>query len=122
MDVSARLQREGRKPALPVEACSQWGEDVLLWDLFGGKTDGFFIEAGAFDGYTFSVTYLLDGGVNNNLLNNLVVYNPNPDTVEEFRILTSNYTPEYGRTGGGVVSVVTKSGTNQPQISQITQI
>ncbi len=42
-----------------------------------------------------------------------MVFNPNPDTVEEFRILTSNYTAEYGRNGGGVVSVVTKSGTNQ---------
>ncbi len=60
-----------------------------------------------------SVTFLLDGGVNNNLLNNLVVYNPNPDTVAEFRILTSNYTAEYGRNGAGIVSVVTKSGTNQ---------
>ena len=59
-----------------------------------------------------SVTYLLDGGVNNNLLNNLIVYNPNPDTVEEFRILTSNYTAEYGRSGGGIVSVVTRSGGN----------
>lgn len=60
-----------------------------------------------------SVTYLLDGGVNNNLLDNSVVVNPNPDTVQEFRILTSNYTAEYGRNGGGVISVVTKSGTNQ---------
>ncbi len=60
-----------------------------------------------------SVTYLLDGGVNNNLLDNRVVYNPNPDAVEEFRILTSNYGAEYGRSGGGIVSVVTKSGTNQ---------
>ncbi len=60
-----------------------------------------------------SVSYLLDGGVNNNLLNNGVVYNPNPDTIQEFRVLTSNYTAEFGRNGGGVVSVVTKSGTNQ---------
>src|SRR4051812_1736102 len=60
-----------------------------------------------------SVTYLLDGGVNNNLLDNRVAYNPNPDAVEEFRILTSNYGAEYGRSGGGIVSVVTKSGTNQ---------
>ncbi|HXM47369.1 MAG TPA: TonB-dependent receptor [Pyrinomonadaceae bacterium] len=59
-----------------------------------------------------SVTFLLDGGVNNNLLNNGVVYNPNPDTIAEFRLLTSNYTAEYGRNGGGVISVVTKSGTN----------
>ncbi len=63
-------------------------------------------------GRTDSVTFLLDGGVNNNLLSNGVVYNPNPDTVAEFRILQNNYTAEYGRNGGGVISVVTKSGTN----------
>ena len=63
-------------------------------------------------GRSDSITYLLDGGLNNDLLGNGVVYNPNPDTVQEFRILTSNYTAEYGRTGAGVISVVTKSGTN----------
>ncbi|HKR96346.1 MAG TPA: hypothetical protein VJW55_13320, partial [Candidatus Angelobacter sp.] len=58
------------------------------------------------------MTFLLDGGVDNNLLSNGVVYTPNPDAVQEFRILTSNYTAEYGRNAGGVVSVVTKSGSN----------
>ncbi len=62
---------------------------------------------------TDSVTFLLDGGLNNNLLDNSVVYNPNPDTVAEFHILESNYSAEYGRNGGGIISVVTKSGTNQ---------
>lgn len=71
---------------------------------------GFFNIGG---GRADSVTFLLDGGVNNNLLNNGVVFNPNPDAVAEFRILTSNYTAEYGRNGGGIVSVVTKSGTNK---------
>src|SRR5437867_4655136 len=60
-----------------------------------------------------SVTYLLDGGVNNNLLSNGVVLNPNPDMIEEFKILTNAYGAEYGRNAGGIVSVVTKSGTNQ---------
>lgn len=64
-------------------------------------------------GRTDSVTFLLDGGINNNLLNNGVVYTPNPDTVAEFKILQNNYTAEYGRNGGGIVSVVTKSGGNQ---------
>lgn len=64
-------------------------------------------------GRTDSVTFLLDGGLNNNLLDNSVVYNPNPDTIAEFHILESNYSAEYGRNGGGVISVVTKSGTNQ---------
>ena len=94
------------------------GRDVLqLAALQPGVTEtnadntgaGNFSIAG---GRTDSVTYLLDGGPNNNLLNNGVVYNPNPDTIAEFRILQNNYTAEYGRNGGGVISVVTKSGTN----------
>jgi hypothetical protein len=64
-------------------------------------------------GRTDSITYLLDGGVNNHILNNDVVFTPNPDEVAEFRLLTSNYTAEYGRNGSGIISVVTKSGTNQ---------
>ncbi|HYP06280.1 MAG TPA: TonB-dependent receptor [Bryobacteraceae bacterium] len=62
---------------------------------------------------TDSVTYLLDGGLNNDLLSNGVVYNPNPEVVQEFRILSNNYSAEYGRNAGGIVSVVTKSGTNE---------
>jgi outer membrane receptor protein involved in Fe transport len=64
-------------------------------------------------GRSDSVTFLLDGQLNNNLLDNSVVYNPNPDTIAEFRILESNYSAEYGRNGGGIISVVTKSGTNE---------
>jgi hypothetical protein len=64
-------------------------------------------------GRTDSVTYLLDGGLNNDLLSNEVVVNPNPDAIAEFRVLESTYTAEYGRNAGGIVSVVSKSGTNQ---------
>jgi hypothetical protein len=74
-----------------------------------GGQDGTFGIAG---GKSDSVTFLLDGGINNDLLGNEVVYNPVPDAIAEFRILTSNYSAEYGRNAGGVVSVVTKSGTN----------
>ncbi|ABF42841.1 TonB-dependent receptor [Candidatus Koribacter versatilis Ellin345] len=63
-------------------------------------------------GRSDSVTFLLDGGINNDLLGNEVVFNPNPDAIAEFRILQNNYTAEYGRNGGGVISVVTKSGGN----------
>ncbi|HVJ08385.1 MAG TPA: TonB-dependent receptor [Acidisarcina sp.] len=73
-------------------------------DAGGG---GFSVSGGRTD----AVTYLLDGGLNTNLLRNSVVFNPNPDSVAEFRILSSNYTAEYGRNGGGIISVVTKSGT-----------
>jgi len=76
----------------------------------GGPTTSDFSIAGM---RTDSVTFLIDGGLNNNLLSNSVVFRPNPDTVQEFRLLTSNYTAEFGRNAGGVVSVVTKSGTNE---------
>ncbi|MGB6472136.1 MAG: TonB-dependent receptor [Candidatus Acidiferrales bacterium] len=33
--------------------------------------------------------------------------------VQEFQVITSNYMPEYGRAMGGVVNIVTKSGSNQ---------
>jgi Carboxypeptidase regulatory-like domain/TonB-dependent Receptor Plug Domain/TonB dependent receptor len=71
-------------------------------------TGNFSIAGGRSD----SVTFLLDGGNNNDLLDNSNVLDPNPDSIAEFRILTSDYTAEYGRNGGGVISVVTKSGTN----------
>jgi hypothetical protein len=35
------------------------------------------------------------------------------DALEEFRIQTSTYAPEFGRTPGGQISIVTRSGTNQ---------
>lgn len=65
-------------------------------------------------GRSDSVTFLLDGGLNNNLLDNGVVLAPNPDTLAEFRILTSNYSAEYGRNAGGIITMVTKSGGNKP--------
>ena len=74
-----------------------------------GGAGSFSIAGGRQD----SVNYILDGGVNSNLLNNGVVFNPNPDAVQEFRILTSNYSAEYGRNAGGIVSIVTRSGSNQ---------
>lgn len=42
------------------ELRAQNSEDVLLWGLFGGAGTGFYIEAGAFDGYTLSVSYLFE--------------------------------------------------------------
>ncbi len=38
---------------------------------------------------------------------------PSAEAVREFRVLTSGYTAEYGRTSGGFVSLITESGTNE---------
>src|SRR6202047_296307 len=35
------------------------------------------------------------------------------DAMQEFRIQTSTYAPEFGRTAGGQIAIITRSGTNQ---------
>jgi TonB-dependent Receptor Plug Domain. len=62
---------------------------------------------------TGSVNYFLDGGNNTSGLRNTGNPAPNPDAVQEFRVITNNYGAEYGRFAGGVVDVVTKSGSNE---------
>ncbi len=37
---------------------------------------------------------------------------PNLDSIQEFRVLTNNFDPEYGNYNGGMVNVVTKSGSD----------
>ena len=59
-----------------------------------------------------SNNHLLDGTNNVEAMSGSAMVVPSPDTIQEFRILTNNYTAEYGRAGGSVVTVVTKSGTN----------
>ena len=59
-----------------------------------------------------SETFLIDGADNNDFLGNNMVVDVNPDAVAEFKIVTNNYEAEYGRTSGGVVNQVIRSGTN----------
>jgi hypothetical protein len=62
--------------------------------------------------------FVLDGldnnayGTSNQGLSNQVIQ-VNPDALQEFRIITDNYSAEYGHVGGAVVNAVLKSGTNQ---------
>jgi hypothetical protein len=56
---------------------------------------------------------LLDGVENNDtFLTGPALIQIPIDSVQEYRVITSNFAPEYGRASGGVVNVVTKSGTN----------
>jgi hypothetical protein len=57
--------------------------------------------------------YLLDGGNNVDEYTNVNAPFPMPDSLQEFSVQTSNYSAEYGQNAGGVVNVITKSGTNQ---------
>ena len=62
--------------------------------------------------------FLLDGMDNNaystsNQGFSNQVAQPSPDAVAEFKVITSNFSAEYGRVGGAVVNAVMRSGTNQ---------
>ena len=57
--------------------------------------------------------YLLDGVEINETINNYIGYNPNPDSLSEIRVISSNAPAEFGNVNGGDILMVTKSGTNQ---------
>jgi len=61
--------------------------------------------------------FLLDGVDNNTISTNVQelstqVSRPSIDAIEEFKVVTSPYSAEYGRSPGAAISVTTKSGTN----------
>jgi hypothetical protein len=56
--------------------------------------------------------FYLDGAFNNTLYRNDGNQAPNPDAVEEFHLITSNFDAEFGRLPGSVLNVVTRSGGN----------
>ena len=60
-----------------------------------------------------STSALLDGGENVDLFTSKVGQSVPLDSVQEFSLLSNNFSAEYGRASGGVINVVTKSGTNQ---------
>jgi hypothetical protein len=59
------------------------------------------------------VNYQLDGAGHNDTYLNVNVPFPNPDSVQEFNLESTNFTAEYGNAAGGVVNIITRSGTNQ---------
>lgn len=71
---------------------------------------GFFSTSGS---QVVSNETLIDGVPANTALYNAPAYVPVVDAVQEFKVQTNSFSAEFGRTGGGIVNVVTKSGGNQ---------
>ena len=59
-----------------------------------------------------NVNYIVDGGDNTDDTIGGALQNFNLEAVQEFRIQTQQYKAEFGRSTGGVITVVTKTGTN----------
>ncbi len=57
--------------------------------------------------------FLLDGTENHSAILGIPVINPNFDSLEDFKVTTSNYDAEFGSAGGALLQVTTKSGSNQ---------
>src|SRR5207245_1416307 len=61
-------------------------------------------------------SYRLDGALVNDYSNagpgSVLGQNLGVDAIQEFSVLTSTYSAEYGKTAGGVINAVTRSGTN----------
>ena len=67
---------------------------------------------------SFQNTYLIDGVDNNNYIlgvdtNSTQALRPSVDAIQEFKVESANYSAEYGRSAGGIISLAIKSGTNE---------
>lgn len=78
----------------------------------GFKEQHVFIN-GSTDDFAGQVSYYLDGGLNMTGLRNSGNAIPNPDAIGQFHVETNNFSATLGRYAAAVVSLVTKSGTNQ---------
>ena len=56
---------------------------------------------------------LLDGAESRNSTTNDASYTPPLEAVAEFKVITNNFSSEYGRSGGGVLTAATRGGTNE---------
>ncbi|MFS8085665.1 MAG: carboxypeptidase regulatory-like domain-containing protein, partial [Acidobacteriota bacterium] len=61
-----------------------------------------------------SINFLVDGVMDTDVGSNITLLSvPTVDSSQEFRVITSVPTAEFGRSGGGVVNLITRGGTKQ---------
>ncbi len=61
-----------------------------------------------------AVNWLVDGVMNVDVGSNITLLStPTLESIEQFKIITSSYAAEWPRSGGGIINVVTKSGTSR---------
>ena len=82
-------------------------QQEIGWVRFGGGYP-------TFNGlYSHSNLNLLDGVRNQNFFFQAPAVTPTPETIQEFKVITNNYSAEHGQVGGAVISMLSKSGNNE---------
>src|SRR5436190_16371436 len=60
-----------------------------------------------------TTSYMVDGSATSGVAYGRAKVTLSTDTVQELKVITNNYSAQYGSVGSGVVSMVSKSGTDQ---------
>lgn len=74
------------------------GQGALSFDTAGQRED--------------TVNFLINGVNLNDLVQNQITFQPELNTVQEFKVDNSTFSAEYGRSSGAIVNIATRSGTN----------
>jgi len=82
-------------------------------DGFAEITNQGFSQMRINGGPVYGNQIMLDGGVNTVPVHGEISVVPQADTVKEFKVETNGLKAEYGQSSGGVINVVTKSGSNR---------
>src|SRR2546429_4903775 len=88
---------------------------VKIGDTTSGSTDVIIepVTKLSFAGQNIHYNFIaVDGADNISTASGVQKYTPSTDAVREFRVITNTYSVEAGRAVGGIVNIITKSGTN----------
>jgi len=88
---------------------------VTIGDTTSGSTDVIIepVTKLSFAGQNIHYNFVaVDGADNMSTASGIQKTTPSQDAVEEFRVINSSYSTEFGRAVGGIVNIITKSGTN----------
>jgi len=88
---------------------------VKIGDTTSGSTDVIIepVTKLSFAGQNIHYNFIaVDGADNISTASGVQKYTPSQEAVREFRVINSSYSVEFGRAVGGIVNIITKSGTN----------
>src|SRR5260370_452418 len=88
---------------------------VKIGDTTSGSTDVIIepVTKLSFAGQNIHYNFIaVDGADNISTASGVQKYTPSQEAVREFRVINSSYSTEFGHAVGGIVNIITKSGTN----------